>query len=59
MMNIVRAEKNGHRLDLTIYNAGLVESKYHFSPEFLTTSAWNCQLTHQVFEFDVCISKNQ
>ncbi|KAH9813678.1 hypothetical protein DFH28DRAFT_1083470 [Melampsora americana] len=58
MMNIVRAEKDGDGLDLTIYHASLVESKYGYSPEFLTTSAWKCQKTHGVFEYDVCLSNN-
>lgn len=59
MMNVVRAEKDGDGLDLTIYHADLVESKYGYSPEFLTTSAWKCQQTHGVFEYDVCLSNNQ
>ncbi|KAG0150899.1 hypothetical protein CROQUDRAFT_668244 [Cronartium quercuum f. sp. fusiforme G11] len=58
MMNIVRAEKNGDGIDETIYHAHLVQSKYGYSPEFLTTSAWNCQETHGVFEYDVCLSTN-
>ncbi|EGF99916.1 uncharacterized protein MELLADRAFT_112303 [Melampsora larici-populina 98AG31] len=58
MMNIVRAEKYGDGLDLTIYHASLVEAKYGYSPEFLTTSAWKCQKTHGVFEYDVCLSNN-
>ncbi|KAI8443260.1 hypothetical protein BY996DRAFT_6436002 [Phakopsora pachyrhizi] len=58
MMNIVRAEINGTRYDSTIYNAHLIESKYGYSPGFLTTLAWDCQKTHGVFEYDSCSAHN-
>ncbi|KAI8449498.1 hypothetical protein BY996DRAFT_6432813 [Phakopsora pachyrhizi] len=58
MMNIVRAEKDGPSYDPTIYNAHLAESKYGYSPNLLTTSAWECQKTHGVFEYDACSANN-
>ncbi|POW08164.1 hypothetical protein PSHT_09673 [Puccinia striiformis] len=58
MMNIARAEKNGTGYDPTIYHASLIESKYNYSSEFLTTSAWKCQLKYGVFEYDSCSLHN-
>ncbi|KAH9817436.1 hypothetical protein DFH28DRAFT_889387 [Melampsora americana] len=52
MMNIARAELNGDGFDPTIYHADLVEYKYGFTAEFLTTSSWECQTTHHTFEYD-------
>ncbi|MBW0522053.1 hypothetical protein O181_061768 [Austropuccinia psidii MF-1] len=59
MMNIVRAEKHGNGFDPTIYNAQLLETKYGYSAEFLTTSAWKCQSKYGVFEYDACILSNR
>lgn len=58
MMNIARAEKGGNGFDPTIYHASLVESKYGYSAQFLTNSAWVCQLKHGVFEYDSCSLEN-
>ncbi|EGG09544.1 uncharacterized protein MELLADRAFT_95950 [Melampsora larici-populina 98AG31] len=52
MMNIARAELQGDGFDPTIYHADLVEYKYGFTAEFLTTSSWECQTTHHTFEYD-------
>lgn len=58
MMNIVRAEKDGIGFDPTMYHASLVESKYNYTPQFLTTSAWECQSKYGVFEYDPFSVKN-
>ncbi|KAA1086820.1 hypothetical protein PGT21_012755 [Puccinia graminis f. sp. tritici] len=58
MMNIGRAERNGTGYDPTIYHASLVESKYNYSAQFLTSSAWQCQLKYGVFEYDSCSLHN-
>ncbi|PLW54725.1 hypothetical protein PCANC_03646 [Puccinia coronata f. sp. avenae] len=58
MMNIVRAEKNGTGYDPTIHHASLAESKYGYSPKFLTTLAWECQSKHGVFEYNWSTSYN-
>ncbi|KAH9459361.1 hypothetical protein MJO28_017161 [Puccinia striiformis f. sp. tritici] len=50
MMTIVRAK--GTKTHRKIYGASLIESKYGFTTEFLTNSAWKCQTKYGGYEHD-------
>jgi hypothetical protein len=50
MMNIVKAK--GTKTHRKVYGASLIESKYGFTVEFLTTSAWKCQTKYGGYEHD-------
>ncbi|MBW0481407.1 hypothetical protein O181_021122 [Austropuccinia psidii MF-1] len=52
MMSIVRGEVHGNSFEPHIYRASLVESKYGFTTEYLTTKSWQCQKKYNVFDFD-------
>jgi hypothetical protein len=52
MMSIVRGDRNGDGFDPTIFRAPLVEAKYGFTTDYLTTSSWECQQKYGAFEFD-------
>ncbi|KNZ47210.1 hypothetical protein VP01_65g11 [Puccinia sorghi] len=58
MMSIVRGDRKGDGFDPTIYRASLVEAKYGFTTEFLTTTSWECQRKYGAFEFDPHLCRN-
>ncbi|KAA1115344.1 hypothetical protein PGT21_035407 [Puccinia graminis f. sp. tritici] len=58
MMSIVRGDRNGDGFDPTIFRAPLVEAKYGFTTEYLTTSSWECQKKYGAFEFDPHVCRN-
>ncbi|WAR51725.1 hypothetical protein PtB15_1B161 [Puccinia triticina] len=57
MMSIVRGDK-GDGFDPTIFRAPLVEAKYGFTTEYLTTVSWECQKKYGAFEFDPHVCRN-
>ncbi|KAI7962154.1 hypothetical protein MJO28_000248 [Puccinia striiformis f. sp. tritici] len=59
MMSVVRGDKNGDGFDPTIFRAPLVEEKYGFTTEYLTTSSWDCQRKYGTFEFDPHVCRNK
>ncbi|OAV97735.1 hypothetical protein PTTG_11792 [Puccinia triticina 1-1 BBBD Race 1] len=58
MMSIVRAEGKGHEFDPTIHHAFLVEAKYGFTTEYLTTASWECQQKYGAFDFEPQLCRN-
>ena len=49
-MNIVQAE--GSKTVKKFFGSSKLAAKYGFTPEFLTTAAWNCQKKYGKYEYD-------
>ncbi|CAH7666782.1 hypothetical protein BY996DRAFT_4574744 [Phakopsora pachyrhizi] len=50
MMSIVKA--SGSKTKKKVFHGSLIQSKYGFSTEFLTKSAWKCQTKYGQYEYD-------